>query len=115
LPTVRQKASNSQNQFLLLWPSGSYRATADLSIGGGVLGRMIWPARAKLVATSSEIQLNDFSADVFKGRASGNARIAITKGASSHVLADFNGLDIAGPLTALAGSAVPLTDALPAR
>ncbi|HKY27510.1 MAG TPA: hypothetical protein VJM12_06140, partial [Pyrinomonadaceae bacterium] len=53
-------------------PSGRYRASADLSIGGGVLGRMdLGRAEAKVVATSSEIQLNDFRADVFKGQASG--------------------------------------------
>ena len=91
-------------------PSGSYRATADLSIGGGVLGRMnMGQARARVVATSREIQLNNFSADVFNGRASGSARVAIGRGGTSQVSADFNDLDIAGPLTALAGSAVPLS------
>jgi translocation and assembly module TamB len=90
-------------------PSGSYRATADLSIGGGVLGQMnMGQARATVVATNREIQLNNFSADVFKGQASGSARLAIARGGTSQVNADFNNLDIAGPLTALAGSAVPL-------
>ena len=91
-------------------PSGSYRASADLSIGGGVLGRMnMGQAHAKLVATSAEIQLNDFTADIFKGQASGSARIAITKRGTSHVTAAFNGLDIAGPLTAFAQTTVPLS------
>ncbi|HSD45402.1 MAG TPA: translocation/assembly module TamB domain-containing protein, partial [Pyrinomonadaceae bacterium] len=91
-------------------PSGSYRATADLSIGGGVLGSMnMGQARANVVATNREIQLNNFSADVFDGRATGNARVAITRGGTSQVTADINNVDIAGPLTALAGSAVPLT------
>src|SRR5215213_374138 len=90
-------------------PSGSYRATADLSIGGGVLGRMnMGQARANVVATNREIQFNNFTADVFRGRASGNARVAIGKGGTSQVTADFNDLEISGPLTALAGSAVPL-------
>lgn len=90
-------------------PSGSYRASADLSIGGGVLGSMnMGQARAHVVATNREIQLNNFTADVFKGRASGNARVAIGKGGSSQVTADFSEIDIAGPLTALAGSPVPL-------
>lgn len=91
-------------------PSGAYRATADLSIGGGVLGRMnMGQAHANLVATSREIQLNNFTADVFKGRASGNARIAIVKGGTSQIAAKFSGVDIAGPLTAFSGGAVPLT------
>ncbi|MFN2406102.1 MAG: hypothetical protein ABR594_08600, partial [Pyrinomonadaceae bacterium] len=91
-------------------PSGSYRATADLSIGGGVLGRMnMGQARGSVVATNREIQLNNFTADVFDGRATGNARIATTRGGTSQISADINNVDIAGPLTALAGSAVPLT------
>ena len=50
-------------------PSGRYRASADLSIGGGVLGQMdMGQASARLVATNSEIQLNNFKADIFKGR-----------------------------------------------
>ena len=90
-------------------PSGSYRASADLSIGGGVLGQMqMGQARATVVATNREVQLNNFTADVFKGRASGNARVAIASGGTSQVSAEFSNLDIAGPLTAIAGSAVPL-------
>src|SRR5258705_5484087 len=90
-------------------PSGSYRASADLSIGGGVLGQMnLGQAHASIVATNREIQLNDFTADIFKGRASGSARVAISDSGTSQILADFSGLDIAQPLTAVAGSAVPL-------
>lgn len=91
-------------------PSGRYRASADLSIGGGMLGQMnMGQARAQLVATSTEIQLNNFTAEVFKGRANGNARIAITRGGMSRVAATFDEVDVAGPLTALAGAAVPLS------
>jgi translocation and assembly module TamB len=91
-------------------PSGSYRASADLSIGGGILGQIkMGQANAKVVATNRDIQLNDFTADVFRGRATGNARIAIARNGSSQVVAQFTDLDIAGPLTAIAGSPVPLT------
>jgi translocation and assembly module TamB len=90
-------------------PSGRYRASADLSIGGGVLGQMdMGQASARLVATNNEIQLNDFKADVFSGRANGNVRIATTKGGTSRVAATFDGVEIAGPFTAFAGAAVPL-------
>ena len=90
-------------------PSGRYRASADLSIGGGVLGRMdLGQVQANLVATSSDIQLNNFKADVFKGQASGNARVAIGRGGTSHIVADFHDFDIAGPLTAFAEAAIPL-------
>jgi translocation and assembly module TamB len=90
-------------------PSGRYRASADLSIGGGVLGRMnLGQAHANLVATNSELQLNDFSADVFKGHVNGNVSIAIARRGLSRVAANFRELDIAGPFTAFAGAAVPL-------
>jgi translocation and assembly module TamB len=91
-------------------PSGRYRASADLSIGGGVLGQIdMGQARAQLVATNSELQLNNFTADVFNGRANGNARIAIARGGTSRIAATFDQIDVAGPLTAVAGSAVPLS------
>jgi translocation and assembly module TamB len=101
---------NLRKPVFVVEPSGRYRASADLSIGGGVLGQMdMGQAQAQLVATNSEIQLNNFTADVFKGRATGNARIAIAKGGTSRVAATFDQVDVAGPLTALAGSAVPLS------
>jgi len=91
-------------------PSGNYRASADLSIGGGVLGSMnLGQARAAVVATNNEIQLNNFSAEIFKGTATGNASIALNKSGTSKVAANFKELDIAGPLTAIAHSPVPLS------
>jgi translocation and assembly module TamB len=91
-------------------PSGSYRASADLSIGGGVLGQMqMGQVRAQVVATNREIQFNNFTADVFNGHATGSARVATVRGGTSQVTASFNNIDIAGPLTAIAGSVVPLS------
>jgi translocation and assembly module TamB len=90
-------------------PSGRYRASADLSIGGGMLGQMdMGQARARLVATNSEIQLNDFKADIFRGTANGNVRIATGRGGTSRIAATFDGVEISGPFTAFAGAAVPL-------
>jgi translocation and assembly module TamB len=91
-------------------PSGRYRASADLSIGGGVMGRMnMGQASAHLVATNSAIQLNDFNADIFKGRARGDATVGITKGAQSRVTAEFTDLDLSGPLAIVANSVVPVS------
>jgi translocation and assembly module TamB len=90
-------------------PSGRYRASADLSLGGGMLGQMeMGQASARLVATNTEIHLNDFKADIFKGTANGNARIAIARGGTSRIAATFDGVEISGPFTAFAGAAVPL-------
>lgn len=90
-------------------PSGRYRASADLSLGGGVLGQFnLGPARAALVATNNQIQLNNFTAEVFNGRAAGNAVLSTARGGTSRVKADFNDLDIGG-LIALSGRVVPVS------
>lgn len=90
-------------------PSGRYRASADLSIGGGVRGEMKFgPAHASVVATSDQIQLNNFSVEALDGRATGNAVIARTKKANTHVVADFTRFDVGGLVTVLSGRVVPL-------
>lgn len=90
-------------------PSGRYRASADLSIGGGVVGEMkMGKATANVIATGSQIQLNNFTADLFSGGVRGNATIGLTPSAPSHVVASFEGLDVAAPITLLAKTAPPL-------
>ena len=90
-------------------PSGRYRASADLSLGGGVLGEMkLGPAHASVVATSDQIQLNNFVAEALDGRASGNATIALRKTGASRVSASFENLDLPGAITLLSGRVVPL-------
>jgi translocation and assembly module TamB len=94
-----------------LEPSGRYRASADLSLGGGVLGDVpLGAARASVVATNDEIQLNNFAAEALKGRARGNAVINMARGAS-RVNATFEGLDVGALIAVLTGRAVPLTGA----
>src|SRR2546429_9363277 len=90
-------------------PSGRYRASADLSLGGGVLAQMkLGPAHASLVASSDRIQVNNFVAEALEGRATGNATIALTKKGASHVSADFNNFDLGGLITILSGRVVPI-------
>jgi autotransporter translocation and assembly factor TamB len=96
----------------VLEPSGRYRASADLSLGGGVLGDIaLGTARSSVVATNSEIQLNNFTAEALNGRASGNARISTARNGTSRVNAAFEGLDVGGLLAVLTGSAVPIAGA----
>jgi translocation and assembly module TamB len=96
----------------VLEPSGRYRASADLSLGGGVLGDIaLGAARSSVVATSSEIQFNNFTAEALNGRANGNARISTAPGGASRVNAAFEGLDVAGLLAVLTGRAVPIAGA----
>jgi translocation and assembly module TamB len=79
----------------MIEPSGHYRVSADLSLGGGVLGQInLGSARASLVATNSEIQLNNFDANIMGGRATGNATVATARGSASRVATEFSNLDI---------------------
>ena len=95
----------------VLEPASRYRVTADLSLGGGVLGDFqLGAAHSAVVATNNEIQLNNFTADALNGHARGNATINTARG-PSHVNAAFEGLDIGGLLAVLMGRAVPVTGA----
>jgi translocation and assembly module TamB len=90
-------------------PSGRYRASADLSLGGGVLGTMqLGPARAAVVATSDQLQLNNIVAEALDGRATGNATISLRKAGTSRVNANFDNFDLSGLLTMVSGRAVPV-------
>ncbi len=90
-------------------PRGSYRVSADLSLGGGVLGQInLGAARARLVATSSEIQLNNFDANILGGRAAGNATVSTASRGTSRVAAEFSNLDIGNLVATLAGRAIPV-------
>src|SRR5215831_2335337 len=90
-------------------PSGRYRASADLSLGGGVVGKMtLGPAHASVIATSVQIQVNNFVAEALDGRASGNATISLRKNGTSSVNADFSNIDVAGLIALSAGRAVPI-------
>jgi len=96
----------------VLEPSGRYRASADLSLGGGVLGDIaLGAARSSVVATNSEIRLDNFTAEALNGRASGNAVISTARGGASRVNAAFEGLDVGGLLAVVTGRAVPISGA----
>ncbi|HEV7889122.1 MAG TPA: hypothetical protein VGP08_00715 [Pyrinomonadaceae bacterium] len=95
-----------------LEPGGRYRASADLSLGGGVLGTMnLGRARAAVVATNEQIQLNDFDAKLFNGRARGSAAIATSPRAASSVRATFENVDAGGIAALVSGNAVPVVGA----
>lgn len=90
-------------------PSGRYRASADLSLGGGVMGQMkLGPLRAAVIATPDQIQVNNFVAEAMDGRATGNATISLKKNGASVVNTDFNNFDVAGLIAIASGRAVPI-------
>ncbi|HEX8289350.1 MAG TPA: translocation/assembly module TamB domain-containing protein [Pyrinomonadaceae bacterium] len=87
-------------------PSGRYRASADMSIGGGVLGSVtLGAARASVNVSNSQIALNNLSANVMEGTINGDATIALNNRNRSNVNANFSNLDI-GKLLALQGGRV---------
>jgi translocation and assembly module TamB len=90
-------------------PSGRYRASADLSLGGGVLGEVkLGAAHAVLTASNNQIQLNNFTADIFNGRAKGSATFSTVRNGASRVAAEFNDVDVSGLIALLAGRVVPV-------
>jgi len=89
--------------------SGRYRASADMSIGGGVVGSIdLGEARADVNITNDQLALNNFSAVVMNGTANGNATIALNKTAQSQINASFSGLDLAKLLALQTGRVLPL-------
>lgn len=89
-------------------PSGRYRASADIALGGGVLGSVaLGAARANLVATSDQIQLNNLTAEIMKGSAAGNVTIATNPRGASRVNGTFTNLDVTN-LTSLSGQMLPI-------
>jgi translocation and assembly module TamB len=93
----------------ILEPSGSYRASADLSLGGGVMGQVnLGAARAALVATNNQVQLNGFNADIMGGHATGNATVSLSRGGASRVASEFADLDIGKLASLISSRAVPV-------
>ena len=90
----------------VLEPSGRYRATADMSLGGGIVGNIpLGSAQAKVAVDNDRVNLNELTANVMNGLVNGNAVIALNTRGSSSIVADFADLDLA-KLAALQGGRV---------
>jgi translocation and assembly module TamB len=90
-------------------PSGRYRATADMSIGGGMLGQInLGAARADVDVNNDRVALNNLTADVMNGNAHGHAVIAFNNRAQSQISGDFSNLDIAKLLALQGGRVIPV-------
>lgn len=93
----------------VLEPSGRYRASADLSLGGGVLGSVkLGAASASVVAENEQIALNNLTADVMDGKINGDATIALNNRRRSQVNATFSDLDLSKLLALQGGKVVPI-------
>jgi translocation and assembly module TamB len=92
-----------------LEPSGRYRASADMTLGGGLIGDIdLGTARTRIVATNSAVTLNEIDANIMGGRLEGNAAVAVTARERSAVKAKFNGLDASKLFSLLTGSVIPV-------
>ncbi len=93
----------------VLEPSGRYRATADMSLGGGALGSIsLGAVTARVESTSSQTVFNDVVADVMNGRLTGNAVIAASERSESVLTGDFSNLDISRLLAIQGGRVIPI-------
>lgn len=93
----------------VLEPSGRYRASADMSIGGGTVGSIpLGAAQAKVLINNDGANLNELTARVMDGVVNGNAVIAFNNRTRSVIKADFADLDL-GKIAALqSGRVIPL-------
>ena len=93
----------------VLEPSGKYRASMDMSLGSGVLGKLkIGQANAKIVATNEQVELNNLNANVIDGKINGNAVIALNTTNTSKINLDFNGLELAKLMAMQGGKVLPI-------
>lgn len=92
----------------ILEPSGRYRATADMSIGGGAIGSVsLGEARAKVDVNSDRAAINDIVASVMNGTFKGNAAIGFNSRSQSVVRGDFAGLDLSKLIAVGGGKLMP--------
>ncbi|MEO6051406.1 MAG: translocation/assembly module TamB domain-containing protein [Pyrinomonadaceae bacterium] len=93
----------------ILEPSGRYRATADMSLGGGALGSVsLGAAKVKVDVDNDRVALNEITADVMNGQLNGNAVIALNNRSLSTLKGDFSNLDISKLLALQGGGITPI-------
>ena len=93
----------------VLEPSGRYRATADMSLGGGAVGSIaLGAARAQVDVNNDRVALNNLIADVMDGQLNGSAVIALNNRSQSALTGKFSNLDIAKLIALQGGSVTPI-------
>jgi translocation and assembly module TamB len=93
----------------VLEPSGRYRATADMSLGGGALGSIaLGAARAGVEVNNDRIALNEINADVMNGKLTGKAVVALNGRTQSILNGDFTDLDLSKLIALQGGRVTPI-------
>ena len=94
---------------LVVMPAGTYRVTADIGLGGGVVGNMnLGSARGSIEVTKDFTTISDIEAEVMNGRASGKLTVASGAG-ESQLKMNFEGVDAARLLTLQGGKVMPFS------
>jgi translocation and assembly module TamB len=90
-------------------PSGRYRASADMSIGGGTVGSIsLGAATAKVDINNDRALLNDLNAKVMNGDVNGTIAVALNNRELSRIDADFTDLDLSKLAAMQSGRIMPL-------
>lgn len=90
-------------------PSGRYRASADMSLGGGIVGSIpLGAAQASVNVSNDRVELTNLTAQVMDGRLNGNAVIALSTRGQSTIQADFADLDLAKLAALQGGRIIPI-------
>jgi translocation and assembly module TamB len=93
----------------VLEPSGRYRASADMTLGGGLVGNMdLGAVRSRVTVTNGVISLNDIDADIIGGKLLGDASIATTNRGRTSLKLDLRQLNASKLLALLTGSIIPI-------
>lgn len=93
----------------VLEPSGRYRATADMSLGGGMVGSVpLGAATAKVEVDDDKATLSEIAANVMEGRLAGTAAFSLSGTEKSRVDAEFTDLDLSKLVAVQAGRVIPL-------
>lgn len=93
----------------VLEPSGRYRASADMSIGGGIVGSIpLGNATAQVNVNNDRVELNNLNAAVMEGSVNGQATIAFNSRNQSQIAADFTNLDLSKIVALQGGRVIPL-------
>ncbi|HQX54441.1 MAG TPA: translocation/assembly module TamB domain-containing protein [Pyrinomonadaceae bacterium] len=93
----------------ILERSGRYRATADMSIGGGMVGSVaLGSATAKVDINNDRALLDQLNARVMNGDVVGNVTVALNSRTQSRVDAVFSSLDLSKLAALQSGRVIPI-------
>lgn len=102
-------AVNIARPVFVLEPSGRYRASADMSIGGGAVGSIsLGNATAKVEISNDRLALNNLTAAVMEGQLNGTAIIGLSNKVQSTLRGDFTNLDLSKLLALQGGRVIPI-------